>query len=266
MKTVFVTGATSGIGLAIVNHLVQKGYRVYGTGRDPGKHQDQVSCKLLPLDVTSGDSVTRCIETLMTLTPQVDAVVNNAGIGVCGSAEETSEDQAIRQLETNFWGTVRVTRALLPVMRKQRSGKIITIGSLAGLIGVPYQSYYSASKHALEGFFKSLRLELHAFGISVSVIEPGFFRSNLHNAFEFAEPAIHDYDKMRTRALHVFEKSIEEGKTPEPVAQIVEKILTARKPRFSYPVGTNTLLAPFVQHYQRDLYEFIMRRKFGLSE
>ena len=228
------------------------------------KSGNKLPFELIELDITSDESISTCMKTLLSKTDSVDALVNNAGIGVCGSAEETSVEHAYRQMETNFWGAVKLTRAILPVMRKQRHGKIITIGSLAGLVGVPYQSYYSASKHALEGFYKALRLELHHFNIDVSVIEPGFFRSNLHSAFIYPVNPIPEYDRMRQRTFKVLDQSIEHGKTPEPVARIVLKILETKKPKFSYPVGPNSFLAPFMQFFAVRIYEFAMRRKFGL--
>ena len=121
-------------------------------------------------------------------------------------------------------------------MRRQRHGKIIIIGSLAGLIGVPFQSYYAASKHAVEGCFKSLRLEVRSFGIQVSVVE-GFFQTNLHHAFEYAEPTIRDYDNIRANALQVLSTSIQDAATPEPIAKTVLKKIHSKDPGFSFRVG-----------------------------
>ena len=180
MKTVLITGATSGIGLLTARKFHEAGYRVYGTSRTPDKYRQQLPFELITLDVTSDLSISDCIKQVLSHSGTIDVLINNAGIGICGSAEETSIEQAYRQFETNFWGVVKMTKAVLPVMRKQRSGNIITIGSLAGLIGVPFQSYYSASKHALEGFFKSLKFETASFNIKISVVEPGFFKTNLH--------------------------------------------------------------------------------------
>lgn len=160
MQTVLITGATSGIGLKIANKLHANGYKVYGTSRNPDQYRDKVKFELLELDITSAVSIQNCVSTFSSKSAIIEALINNAGIGVCGSAEETSKELADKQFQTNFWGVVDLTKAFLPIMRPQRNGKIITIGSLAGLIGVPFQSYYSASKHALEGFFKSLRLEI----------------------------------------------------------------------------------------------------------
>ncbi|GAB3641345.1 SDR family oxidoreductase [Spirosoma arcticum] len=263
MQTVLITGATSGIGLMIANQLYKNGFRVVGTSRFPDQHQANVPFELLALDVTSEASIRDCIAALSAKTTVIDVLINNAGNGVNGSAEETSPALARKQFETNFWGTVNMTKAVLPMMRQQRSGKIITIGSLAGLIGVPFQSYYAASKHALEGFFKSLRFEVKPFGISVSVVEPGFFKTNLAQAFEYAEPSIADYDATRTKALSVFSRSIETAPTPEPVADTVVKILRSKSPRFSYRVGTDARTLPILQFMFYRLFEWGAARKFN---
>jgi len=264
MQTALVTGATSGIGLIIATQLHKNGFKVYGTSRMPHKRKEVSQFDLLELDITSEKSVQNCIDTLLSRSQTIDLLVNNAGIGICGSAEETSLEQAYRQVETNFWGAVKMTRAVLPAMRKQRSGKIITIGSLGGIIGIPYQSYYSAAKHALEGFNKALRMEVNAFNIKISMVEPGFFNTNLHNAFEYAKPTIGDYDNLRNNALPVFSDSIKNADTPEAVARLVLKIVKSRNPRYSYRVGKNTKLGPFLQFMCFRLYEFGMKKKFGL--
>jgi len=153
---------------------------------------------------------------------------------------------------------------VLPIMRQQRSGKIITIGSLGGIIGIPNQSYYSAAKHALEGFYKSLRFEVSTFNIKISMVEPGFFKTNLHNKFEYAKPTISDYDNLRNNAIPVFSESIEKADTPEPVARIVLKILQSKNPGFSYRVGENSWLAPFLQFISYRLYELGTKKKLRL--
>lgn len=264
MQTVLITGATSGIGLSIADKLVDNGYKVYGTSRFPEKHQYKVNFELLSLDITSETSVQNCLASFLTKSATLDVLINNAGIGICGSVEETSGELAYRQLEANFWGAVKVTKAVLPLMRQQRNGKIITIGSLAGLIGVPFQSYYAASKHALEGFFKSLRFEVKSFGIQVSVVEPGFFKSNLHEAFEYAEPAIRDYDEIRGNALAVISSSIENAPSPDPIAETVLKIIQAKNPKSSYRVGKDARILPFLQFMFSRLFEFGTAKKFKL--
>jgi NAD(P)-dependent dehydrogenase (short-subunit alcohol dehydrogenase family) len=264
MKTVLITGATSGIGLCIANKLHNSGFRVFGTSRFPDKHQHKVAFELLLLDITSETSIQNCITSFLSKCSTLDALINNAGIGVCGSAEETSTELSSKQFQTNFWGAVNMTKSILPLMRHQKNGKIITIGSLAGLIGVPFQSYYAASKHALEGFFKSLRFEVKSFNIKVSVIEPGFFKTDLHNAFQYAEPCISDYDYIRNNALAVFSKSINNAPSPDPVAKTILKILNSKNPGFSYRVGRDAKVFPFLQFIFYKLFELGTAKKFKL--
>ena len=266
MQSVLVTGASSGIGLCIANKLQEKGFKVYGTSRFPEKYKHKLSFELLELDITSEKSIQNCIASFFTKSAELDVLVNNAGIGVCGSAEETSSELSNKQFQTNFWGAVNMTKAILPFMRKQKQGKIITIGSLAGLIGVPFQSYYSASKHALEGFFKSLRFEVKPFNIKVSVIEPGFFKTNLQQVFEYAEPSIADYDDIRNKAMEVYSKSIGEAPSPDPVARLVLKILLSKNPGFSYRVGRDAKLLPFLQFAFYRLFELGTIRKFKIQQ
>lgn len=153
-QTILVTGASSGFGLLIANKLHQRGYEVIGTSRKPEQHQADLPFKLLPLDI-SDDSLIRSFgEHLFSQVQQLDVLINNAGFYLSGLAEETTIEQGRQQLETNFWGTIKLTNELLPHFRKQRFGKIITIGSIMGLISLPGGSYYAASKHAQKGISK----------------------------------------------------------------------------------------------------------------
>ena len=256
MKSVLITGATSGIGLAIAQSLDSKEYKVFGTSRNPGKVKGKFNFELLPLDITSLNSIKECVALLFEKTEKLDVLINNAGIVVLGSAEETDIDLARKQMETNFWGSVNMTRAILPAMRKQRSGKIITIGSLAGLIGVPFESYYAASKHALEGFFKSLRFEVKNFNIHVSVIEPGFFKTNLmSDAGNYAQPTIKDYETIRSGPIKVITQSFDTAASPQPVADSVLRILKTKNPKFHYRVGKDARMLPFLQFAFNRIYE-----------
>jgi NAD(P)-dependent dehydrogenase (short-subunit alcohol dehydrogenase family) len=264
MQTVLVTGATSGIGLTIANHLHKNGYRVLGTSRSPGRQQGQFPFELLELDISSDESIRNCVAALSAGETRLDVLINNAGIGINGSAEETSAELARKQFEINFWGAVNLTKAILPLMRQQRSGRIITIGSLAGLIGVPFQSYYAASKHALEGFFKSLRLEVRPFNVKVSMVEPGFFKTNLNQAFEQDKPSIADYSATRDKALASFSSSIERAPTPEPVAQTVLAVLRSTNPRYSYRVGSDAVTLPILQFFSYRFFEWGAAKKFSL--
>jgi short-subunit dehydrogenase len=264
MKTVLITGASSGIGLSIANELCNHGFRVFGTSRDPGKHRETLPFVMLELDITSDSSIKNCVDSVLSQTNTIDVLINNAGFGVLGTAEETSAEQAYKLMETNFWGAVKMSRAVLPIMRGQRHGKIIVIGSLAGLTGMPLESYYSASKHALEGFFKSLRLEVKEFNIDISMVEPGFFRSNFPDAIEFAPPAIFDYEKLRSNLRPFLIKSVENAQPANLVAKLVLRIIKSNNPAYSYKVGKYTWIVPFFQFIYQPLYEFGMRKRIGL--
>ena len=262
-KTVLITGATSGIGLLIANKLHANGFCVFGTSRFPEKNKDLVPFELLPLDITSQDSIRKCIEMLFTKIQFLDVLINNAGTFLGGSVEETTDEQAYHQIETNFWGAVKMTKAVLPMMRKQRFGKIITIGSLTGLIGLPLGAYYAASKHALEGFFKSLRLEVKTFNIKVSLVEPSFFKTNIDSASVYASESIPDYDIIRKHANDFVNDSVGAAPTPEPVGDTVLKIINTNNPRFSYPVGKNSRFLPVLQFVSPGMFEagFIKKLK-----
>lgn len=261
METILITGAGSGIGLAIARNLHKKGYKVFGTSRNPENYNNNsdpmtIGFEMLTLDITSAGSIKNCISLLLEKTGTIDALINNAGIVVIGSAEETNMDLAEQQLNTNFWGAVNMTKAVLPIMRKQRSGKIITIGSLAGLIGVPFESFYSASKHAVEGFFKSLRFEVKPFNIKVSVVEPGFFKTNLMSySGYYAKPIIEDYNAIRKGPIEVITEAFENAPSPEPVAEVVLKILSSKNPKFSYRVGKDARTLPFLQFAFNRIFE-----------
>jgi len=263
-QVVLVTGATSGIGLMIANKLHQNGCLVFGTSRYPEKHRDKVPFELLELDVTSDASVKAFVGVLLSKTAVLDVLINNAGSFLGGSVEETTLEQAHWQFESNFWGAVRMTKAILPVMRMQRSGKIIVTGSLIGLIGMPISSYYAATKHALEGFFKSLRLEVKRFNIKVSVIEPSFFNTNIDAAGELAAASISDYDEIRERVNHFVSSSIAGSPTPEPIAELVLKIVQAREPKFSYPIGKNSKILPALQFLSPAMFESGFLKKLKL--
>jgi NAD(P)-dependent dehydrogenase (short-subunit alcohol dehydrogenase family) len=180
MKVVLVTGASSGIGQAIARRLAARGWRVFGTSRNQASDFDGID--MLPMDVDDDDSVARTVAAIVEKTGRLDAVVNNAGWALMGPIEDTPIAEARAQMETNFFGVLRVRRAVLPVMREQRAGHIVNISSLGGIFGMPFSGIYSASKFAVEGLSESLRLETHRFGVRVVLIEPGDARSQLRCA------------------------------------------------------------------------------------
>jgi NAD(P)-dependent dehydrogenase (short-subunit alcohol dehydrogenase family) len=236
---VLITGASSGIGRACASHLSQKGYQVYGTSRRVEEGTPHTSFELIPMDVTSDASVERAVETVLAREERLDVVVNNAGISLVGPLEETSLEEAQAQLETNFFGVLRVCRAVLPVMRKQRSGYIVNVSSIAGLIGVPFQSAYSASKFALEGLTEALRIEVQPYGIRAVLIEPGDIHTEItahrHRAQAAQEGSA--YEERYRRSVAVMESDETNGPAPMIVAHLLEQIIVTPSPRLRYPVG-----------------------------
>ncbi len=275
---VLVTGASSGIGKACAEFLVARGCRVYGTSRHASRVLAERATpdfapllRMIPLDVTSGESVDAAIGLVLACEGRIDAVVNNAGFGIAGAAELTTMDEAREQFETNFFGTVRVCRAVLPVMRQQGSGRILNVSSIAGQIGIPFQAFYSASKFAIEGFTEALRMEVAPFGIAVVLIEPGDFRTGFTVARRMTGPDVgrgegpdvgrgfspadaasarraapkgdglrterSPYEERQARALAVMEHDETHGTTPEAVARLVHRLITMRSPGVRYAVG-----------------------------
>src|SRR5215203_1058567 len=224
-QTILVTGASSGFGLLIANKLHRNGFHVIGTSRNPEKHQTKVPFKLLSLDIADDNSIESFATQLFAEVNQLDVLINNAGYLVTGLAEETSIELGKQQLETNFWGTVKLTNELLPYFRKQKHGKIITIGSIIGLIGLPNVAYYSASKHALEGYFKSLRFELNEFNIKVSMVEPMGFKTNIITSSVVAEGKIDDYAAYRKKIEGFAKDVFDNAPEPTPVIDTIVKLV-----------------------------------------
>ena len=192
-KVALVTGASSGIGEATAQRLSQAGYKVYGTSRRGGQKGQQLF-EMLPLDVTNDESVEAAVQKLIQLEGRIDILVNNAGFGVApAGAEESSIEQARLIFDTNFFGIVRMTRAVLPHMRRQGSGRIINIGSVLGFLPMPYGALYAATKHAIEGYSESLDHELRTRGIRVSVIEPAYTKTPFDANFLEPDAMVDEY-------------------------------------------------------------------------
>jgi len=254
-QTILVTGASSGFGLLIANKLHKAGYHVIGTSRNPEKYQSKLSFTLLQLDLDDDKSIKSFTERLFSQIPQLDVLINNAGYLLAGIAEETPVELGKQQFETNFWGTVTLTKELLPHFRKQKKGKIITTGSFLGLIGHPNVTYYSASKHALEGYFKSLRFELNQFNIKVSMIEPTYFKTSIGENAIISHEEIAEYDTFRQKIDVYTSNAIQNAPEPDAVIDRVMKIINEKKPRFSYPVGRGTSLILMLQRFAYNAFE-----------
>jgi NAD(P)-dependent dehydrogenase (short-subunit alcohol dehydrogenase family) len=247
-RVVLITGASSGIGQACANHLHQRGYRVYGTSRrapspaaegSAAEQGHSVPFAMIQMDVDSDISVERGLDAVLESEGRLDIVVNSAGFGIAGSVEDTSIDEAKAQFETNFFGVLRVCRAVLPVMRRQRRGYIVNISSMAGVIGIPFQALYSASKFALEGMTEALRMEARPFGIHVVLIEPGDFHTQFtaHRRKTLESQRSSVYSERFDIALGVMEADETSGPPPDKIAYLLERIINTPSPHLRYPIG-----------------------------
>ena len=254
-QTILVTGASSGFGLLIATKLHESGHRVIGTSRSPEKYKGRLPFKLMPLDIANDNSIESFGKQLFGEINRLDVLINNAGYLVTGIAEETSVELGRQQFETNFWGTVKLTNELLPYFRKQKLGKIITVGSMLGLVSLPNVAYYAASKHALEGYFKALRLELNQFNIKVSMVEPVTFKTNIGNSATVIKGKIQDYDAFRKKVASYTKNQFENAPGAEPVTNTVLKIVGAKDPKYSYPVGKGASMILTLQRFAYGLLE-----------
>jgi len=238
-RVVLITGASSGIGKACAVRLAAEGDRVYGTSRHPSEETGVPNMQMLAMDVNSDESVAAAIDQVVQAEGTIDVVVNNAGFGIAGAVEDTSIEEAKALFETNFFGMLRVCRAVLPVMRKAHRGTIINTSSLGGRIGLPYQGLYSATKFAVEGMSEALRMEVHQFGIRVIMIEPGDFRTGFTKNRRYVAAAQQDsiYRESFESTIEVAENDEQSGSSPEQIARLLVRILRSRSPKVRYSVG-----------------------------
>ena len=267
-RVALITGASSGIGKACALHLASRGWRVFGTYRDsPPSLGGPV--EMIPMNVDLDQSVSEGVAAVLDKAGRIDAVVNNAGIAVIGAVEDTAIEEAKAQLETNFFGVLRVCRAVLPALRSQGAGYIVNIGSLAGIIGLPFLGMYSASKFALEGLSESLRFETRPFGIHVVLIEPGDFQSQMTERRRIAAATQTNdaYRAVFTKFKDQQEHSEHTAPTPEPVARLLERILNHPRPKLHYPVGmlSQRIAVPMRSYLPQRMYEWLAWRLLGLG-
>ena len=259
-KNILVTGASSGFGLLVATELHNKGYNVIGTSRNPEKNQSSLPFKILALDITNDHSIESFAKRLFDEVDHLDILINNAGFYLSGLAEETTIEQGKKQLETNFWGTIKLTNELLPYFRKQHFGKIITVGSVMGLVSLPGAAYYSASKHALEGYFKALRFELNEFNIKVAMVEPVGFKTNIIANSVVAENTIRDYDTYRTKLEAYTIDLFANAEEPASVITTLLKLTETKSPKFNNPVGKGSTLLPAMQYFSFKTFENAIAR------
>ena len=275
-KVVLITGASSGIGQACAEQLARNGWRVFGTSRSaagasPGASANPTvngSFELIQMDVEDEASVRQGVDIVLARAGRLDAVVNNAGISIMGSVEDTSIEEAKAQLETNFFGVLRVCQATLPILRRQGGGHIVNISSLAGLIGLPFSGLYSASKFALEGVSESLRMECRQFGVRVVLVEPGDFRTNITVRRRTVQAA-ESNEAYRAAFDHCKKKQDQDeanARTPEAVARLVARVLSDPNRRTRYTVGmfTQTMVVPLKRILPQRVFEWMARQAFGM--
>jgi short-subunit dehydrogenase len=243
---ILITGASSGIGKATAELLSAQGHHVYGTTRKaadpsqiPASNGSGGFISMLTMDVTSDASVASAIETILSKEGRIDVLICNAGTGIAGSIEDTTVDEAKSQFETNFFGALRVMRSLLPVMRAQGTGKIIAVSSVAGIISIPYQAHYSASKFAIEGLIEALRHEIAPFGIKACVVEPGDTKTGFTQNRVLAQKAREQtaYSERFTRSLARMEHDEQNGVPPLAVAKVIARMIKKRNPPIRVAVG-----------------------------
>lgn len=260
-----VTGVSSGIGREIAHLLAERGAPVFGTVRDPLTAEPISGVEIVRMDVTDEASVVEAMKDMVAKAGPILHVVNNAGYALMGALEETSIEEARQQFETNFFGVLRVTAAVLPGMREGRYGRIVNISSVVGFLPAPYMGIYAASKHALEGYTESLDHEVRGFGVRASLIQPAFTRSKISHSGKDAGMALKDYAVQRKQIKETVEESIRQGDDPRIVAEGVFHALTANSPRLRYPVGKAALLSRLRRFVPAGVFERSLRKQFHLD-
>ena len=263
-KIILVTGGSSGIGKAIGEYLADKGYTVYGTSRDISKHPES-KFRLLTLDVTNNDQINSCINQIINLEGRIDVLINNAGVGITGPLEETPEEEIHKHFKTNLYGPINMIKAVLPFMRKERNGLIINITSIAGYVGTPFRSIYSAGKAALDLISETLNMETKEFKINVVSIAPGDYLTNIPKG-RFHSPVKEEspYKNSYKKGLETINKHIDSGADPKIIGKLVYKILNSRNPKKKYLSGSFIeTLAPFLKFIlPQRLFEYIVMKNY----
>jgi NAD(P)-dependent dehydrogenase (short-subunit alcohol dehydrogenase family) len=281
LNNVLLTGGTDGLGKAAALLLDERGYRVFAAGRNAEKRQqlDRVAAEqklpleTLEMDVTDDTSVQRAVQSVLSKAQFIDVLINNAGVGYMAVVEELRVADLRSQFETNLFGVLRVTQAVLPHMRAQRRGRILMISSVAGFVTPPTYGAYSSSKHALEGLSNALRLELYPFGIEVILIEPGYIMTNFQQtALELAQPYVQaakssPYIKTYEGAWKGANVSrIKSKTTPEDCARVMLDSIEAARPHARYTVTPLARWAALGKRLLPDsMFDSFLRRKFGVD-
>jgi NAD(P)-dependent dehydrogenase (short-subunit alcohol dehydrogenase family) len=271
-----ITGSSSGIGLATSLYLARRGYTVWATMRNLEKaselrkiiESERLPIELAQLDVCDDSSVKEAVTQILQKSGRIDVLINNAGYGLRGAIEEVSLDEWKRQFETNFYGVIRVTQAVLPQMRAQRSGAIVNISSVLGRMAIPFSGPYTASKFALEGLTETLRYELAPWNIKVVLIEPGFIATNFQQNAQLAQASQSQdspYALFKQASGRRVQRNIYRAAPPERVAETIYRAITHPRPKLRYAVGRDArLVLPLRRFLPEGLFERILKRQLGL--
>ena len=235
-KVILITGASSGIGAITARYLTAQGYRVYGTSRNPKKTDQEF--ELTRLDVHDKQSIDEAVAEVIRKEGRLDVLINNAGMGITGPIEETPTDEMRRVFETNFFGAIEVIKAVLPQMRKQKSGLIVNVTSIAGYMGLPFRGVYSSTKGALELITEALSMETKPFNIKVTNVAPGDFATNIASG-RYHSPVVKNspYAETYQRNLDLMNEHVDSGKDPIMMAKAIGRIIESSDPKIHYKVG-----------------------------
>jgi NAD(P)-dependent dehydrogenase (short-subunit alcohol dehydrogenase family) len=236
-RVALVTGASSGIGEAAGRALAGAGFTVYGTSRRAVAGEERNGVAFLPLDVTDDDSVAAAVGEVLVRSGRIDVLVNNAGLGIAGAAEESSIEQARALFDTNVFGSIRMTRAVLPHMREQGGGRIINVSSVLGLMPAPFGALYASTKHAIEGYSESLDHEVREHGIRVLLVEPAYTRTSFEANSVPADKPLAVYAGRREVLGTLLAEAIRDGDEPSVVADAIVAAATGSHPKLRYPAG-----------------------------
>jgi NAD(P)-dependent dehydrogenase (short-subunit alcohol dehydrogenase family) len=236
-QVVFITGASSGIGKSVALYLADKGYKVYGTSRKSMPHLEGL-VTMLVMDVRDENSIQQAVAQVFQQEGRLDILINNAGIGITGAVEELPMDEVKKHFDTNFFGPISVMQAVLPILRKQKSGLIINITSIAGYMGLPFRGIYSASKGALELLTEAISMEVKSFGIDVVNVAPGDFATNIASG-RYHAPLESDsaYRESYGKTLDMMNEHVDAGNNPLEMAWAIEKIILTQNRKIHYKVG-----------------------------
>jgi short-subunit dehydrogenase len=258
-----VTGASSGIGNATAKTLQNSGFHVFGTSRRAAERSDGVT--MLTCDVTDEASVAKAVAEVLAKAGRIDLLVNNAGIGLLGAAEESSTAQAQALFDVNVFGVLRTTSAVLPTMRHQQKGRIINLSSVLGLIPAPYSALYASTKHAIEGYSESLDHELRAFGIRVVLVEPAYTRTSFGENVVAPDHLLDTYNSARTGMDAILQKAVATGDAPEVVAEAILTAATVTVPKRRYAAGKKAKRVSLLRRFvPESAFDKSLRKQNGL--